>query len=132
MTSSESDDEPVVDEETNETTANESEAQKLGDFLAKPKIKPAEQCDTNDTSKELSRRERRNAYQRQWNARKKLEFEELKNKQVKGVKIILLNVNNTIRSLTIKSEDEYIKFVDDLLDTLRANQILNDFEISNL
>ena len=132
MSSSETPGERPPVEENNQAPTNDNESERLKDFLMKPKPKEVSQSEDNDETKALSRRERKNAYQRKWNARKRLEFEELKNNQIKGVKIILLNVNNTINSKTIKNEDDYIKFIDDLLDTLRANGILNDFDISSL
>ena len=61
--------------------------------------------------------------------RKKERLEALRNNQIKGANIILFNVNGKIRQIKVTNEAEYLKFIEDLLGTLKDNSLLTDFLI---
>ena len=76
----------------------------------------------------------RKEYARKYYKRKKQQqetlIEDLKSKQIIGTKIAILNVSGKEAIRNINSEQEYIKLLDDLLFTLKANKIINDYLIS--
>ena len=75
-------------------------------------------------------------YAKEYYKRKKQQqetlIEDLKSKQIIGTKITLLNISGKETIRNINSEQEYIKLLDDLLFTLKANKIINDYLISEL
>ena len=108
----------------------------LGNFFVKPKGNESLSLETsmnkNKSSintQKLSSRERRNNYQRLWHQKKKQEIELIRQNQIKGISVLLLNINNTLRSVKITNEVDYIKLLDDLLDTLKSNGLLNDYQL---
>ena len=72
-------------------------------------------------------------YRKEYYRRKKQEqqelIESLKDKQIKGATIAILNLSGkqTVRKIT--TEQNYLKLCDDLLATLQANRIINDYSI---
>ena len=102
---------PTIEEPTEDTTA-------IVKVESKTEIVVAPSAD------EIKRQRSREAYQRQ-----KERIAALKENQVRGCKVFLFNINSKIRSVEITNEDDYRKFIEDLLGTLKDNQLLNDFLI---
>ena len=130
-----------MSEEEHEIIEENNKSANLSDFITKDKEITSEAHDEQVINQKQSRaeqqqvaREARNEhhriYQRAWNKKRKEQFEELKKNQIKGVQITLLNLNNKLRNITIKNENDYLKFLDDLLATLRDNQLINDYTLS--
>ena len=74
------------------------------------------------TPDELKRQRAREAYQR-----KKERIVALKNNQVHGCKVILFNINSKIHLVDVASEADYRKLIEDLLGTLKDNELLSDY-----
>ena len=78
-------------------------------------------------------REKQKAYHKDYYRRKKQEQHELikalKSKQIIGSTVTILNLSGkqTVRKIT--TEQNYLKLCDDLLATLQANRIINDYSI---
>ena len=99
---------PTIEEPTDETAIVKVES--------KTEIVLAPSAD------EIKRQRSREAYQRQ-----KERLEALKNNQVRGSQVILFNINSKIRAVDIVTEDDYRKLIEDLLGTLKDNQLLSDY-----
>ena len=110
-------------DEDSETSASESEEEKRS------------MCDTefDRTYKERQRKaaeNRQNARER--NERKKAEIARLRAQQIRGCELILFNVNGVIRRLEIDTEEKYIQTLENLVGTLKDNELLNDYDIAPL
>ena len=100
---------PTIEEPTEDTTAIVKVESKTEIVLA-------------PSQDEIKRQRSREAYQRQ-----KERLEALKNNQVRGSQVILFNINSKIRAVDIVTEDDYRKLIEDLLGTLKDNQLLSDY-----
>lgn len=119
-----------MSEEEHEIVEDNNKSANLSDFITKDKEITSEAHDEQVMNQKQSRAEHHRIYQRAWNKKRKEQFEELKKNQIKGVQITLLNINNKLRNITIKNENDYLKLLDDLLATLRDNQLINDYSVA--
>ena len=80
-------------------------------------------------------KEKRKAYHRDYYHRKKNEqqelIESLKAKQIIGATVTILNLSGKTAVRKITTEQNYLKLCDDLLATLQANRIINDYSIDS-
>ena len=51
----------------------------------------------------------------------------LRANQVHGCELVLFNINNKLRKITIQSEKEYLNLIEDLIGTLKDNEMLSDY-----
>ena len=119
-----------MSEEEHEIVEENNKSANFSDFITKDKEITSEAHDEQQQVAREARNEHHRIYQRAWNKKRKEQFEELKKNQIKGVQITLLNLNNKLRNITIKNENDYLKFLADLLATLRDNQLINDYTLS--
>ena len=100
---------PTIEEPNDETSIVKADASTTEIVLA-------------PSADEIKRQRSREAYQRQ-----KERLEALKNNQVRGSQVILFNITSKIRAIDIVTEDDYRKLIEDLLGTLKDNQLLSDY-----
>ena len=111
-----------------------TEATSVAEFISSPKVEEPNEdtcivkAETNTeivrapTAEELKKQRAREAYQR-----KKERIVALKNNQVHGCKVILFNINSKIHLVDVASEADYRKLIEDLLGTLKDNELLSDY-----
>ena len=109
--------------EDSDTSASESETEKRS------------MCDT-EVDRTYKERQRKAAEKRQKarerNETKKAEIARLRAQQIPGCELILFNVNGVIRRLEIDTEEKYIQTLENLVGTLKDNELLNDYDIAPL
>ena len=92
-------------------------------------------CDT-EWDRTVKERQRKAAEKRQKarerNEKKKAEIARLRAQQIRGCELILFNVNGVIRRLEIDTEEKYIQTLENLVGTLKDNELLNDYDIAPL
>ena len=71
-------------------------------------------------------------YMREYNERKKQEFEILKQHQLQPRQLTLLNINGKVITRHLNSDADYAKLIEDLVGTLLDNKLLNDYQISGV
>ena len=80
----------------------------------------------------LSRLERRRIADRHRREQRKEEVERLRRSQIKGCEVILFNINGKISRRELVNEKDYLDLVEDMLGTLKDNELLHDFDVAPL
>ena len=113
-----------IEKENSDTSASESESV------------PAKEMSDTEWDRTVKERQRKAAEKRQKarerNERKKAEIARLRAQQIRGCELILFNVNGVIRRLEIDTEEKYIQTLENLVGTLKDNELLNDYDIAPL
>ena len=109
--------EPIEDGRLGEASANRPSRQDV------PKPKPEQT---------LTRLERRRIAERHRREQRKEEVERLRRSQIKGCEVILFNINGKISRRELANEKDYLDLIEDMLGTLKDNELLHDFDMAPL
>ena len=97
---------------------------------------PAKEMSDTEWDKTVKERQRKAAEKRQKarerNEKKKAEIARLRAQQIRGCELILFNINGVINRLEIDTEEKYVKALENLVGTLKDNDLLSDYDIAPL
>ena len=103
----------------------EAEQTPISSFLERVSDKTeTEQIDDTDSVVILDKKKESNKRRYQ---RSKEKLLALRANQIHGCELVLFNINNKLRKIQIQSEKDYLNLIEDLLGTLKDNQMLSDY-----
>ena len=108
----------------------------IADFLGEKK-EQTEECAKVETpitepTEPKSYRDKKREWNRKNYLRQKERLKTLEDNQIKGADIILYNLNGKLREIKIQCESDYKQFIDDLLGTLKDNEMVSDYLIKSV
>ena len=85
------------------------------------------------TAKERERKRKlKRQKAREYHAKKRAEIARLRAQQIRGCELILFNINGVINRLEIDTEQKYVQAIENLVGTLKDNQLLSDYDLAPL
>lgn len=88
---------------------------------------PTETVKSEITTDEATVLDKKKAENKKRYQRSKEKLLALRANQIHGCELVLFNINNKLRKIIIQSEKDYIKLIEDLVGTLKDNQMLADY-----
>ena len=71
-------------------------------------------------------------YMKEYNERKKQEFEILKQHQLQPRQLTLLNINGKVSTRHLNTDADYAKLIEDLVGALFDNKLLSNYQLSEI